>query len=274
METCAAPQPKLPENLNDKAFVDALEKRIFRGVGQAIGDFNLVSEGDRILVGVSGGKDSWTLLHVMNEMRKRAPVEYHLVAVNIDQGYPGFRQDLIADYLDIHQIPYHLESTTHAQIVDEKSNGAVPCSLCSRLRRGSLYGLAEKLGCNKIALGHHLDDFIETSLLNSFFIGRTGSMAVKLKAEDGKNTVIRPLVYVSEKDIVAYTKAKNFPVVCCACPLACGTNEFTDHKRRMVKNLINDLETKIPQIRNSLIASLGNIHPSHMLDTKLWNFEG
>lgn len=270
METCAAPVPEVNPNIN----VDQLEKKIFRGVGKAIGDFDLINEGDRILVGVSGGKDSWTLLHVMNEMRKRAPIDYEIIAVNIDQGYPGFRQDLIADYLDINEIKYHLESTQHAQIVDEKSKGAVPCSLCSRLRRGSLYGIAEQLKCNKIALGHHQDDFIETLLLNQFFIGRNGSMAVKLKAEDGKNIVIRPLVYVSEKEIVAYTKAKNFPVVCCACPLACGTNEFTDHKRRYIKNLIGDLEKTIPQVKNSLLASLGNIHPSHMLDKNYWKFEG
>ncbi|MEQ1875134.1 MAG: tRNA 2-thiocytidine(32) synthetase TtcA [Bdellovibrionia bacterium] len=270
METCAAPVPKVQTDVN----LDQLEKRIFRGVGKAIGDFGLISDGDKILVGVSGGKDSWTLLHVMNEMRRRAPIDFTVIAVNIDQGYPGFRQDIIADYLEINEIPFHLESTAHAQIVDEKSKGAVPCSLCSRLRRGSLYGLAEKLECNKIALGHHQDDFIETLLLNQFFIGRNASMSVKLNAEDGKNVVIRPLVYVSEKDIVTYTEKMNFPVVCCACPLACGTAEFTDHKRRFVKNMLNDLEKTIPQVRNSLGASLGNIHPSHMLDKNLWKFEG
>jgi tRNA 2-thiocytidine biosynthesis protein TtcA len=270
MEICQAPQPVI----TDTPHPLLVEKRIFRAVGQAIGDFKLIAESDRILVGVSGGKDSWVMLYVLNELRKRAPVNFELVACNLDQGYAGFRQDLIQDYLELNDIKYHVETTTHAQIVEEKSAGAVPCSLCSRLRRGSLYGIAEKLECNKIALGHHQDDFIETLLLNQFFIGRVGSMAPKLKAEDGKNTVIRPLVYVNEKDIVSYTKYKNFPVVCCACPLACGNNEFTEHKRRFVKNLITDLEKTIPQIKNSLLASLGNIKPSHMLDTKLWNFEG
>jgi tRNA 2-thiocytidine biosynthesis protein TtcA len=270
METCLAPTPQVKTDQS----LEQLEKKILRGVGKAIGDFKLIQEGDKILVGVSGGKDSWTLLHVLNEMRKRAPIDFEVVAVNIDQGYAGFRQDVIEDYLRINEIPYHMESTTHAQIVDEKSGGAVPCSLCSRLRRGSLYGLAEKLGCNKIALGHHTDDFIETFLLNSFFIGRVGSMSVKLKADDGKNIVIRPLVYVSEQEIVTYTKLKGFPVVCCACPLACGNNEFSDHKRRFVKNLITDLEKTIPQIKNSILAGLGNIKASHMLDTDLWNFEG
>lgn len=252
----------------------SLEKRIFKQVGKAIGEFNLIEENDHILVGVSGGKDSWTLLYVLNEMSKRAPIDYKITAVNIDQGYSGFRQDVIEDYLAMMNVNFHMMDVNIAKAVEEKSSpGSIACSLCSRLRRGSLYGIAEELGCNKIALGHHLDDFIETLLLNQFFVGRNASMAVKLKADDGKNMVIRPLVYVSEKDIIEYTKQKNFPIVCCQCPLACGEATFSDHKRRFIKDMISQLEEKIPFIRNSLIGAIGNITPTHMLDKKLWNFE-
>lgn len=248
-----------------------LEKKIFRSVGNAIGDFKLIEEGDHILVGVSGGKDSWTLLHVLAELQKKAPVDFKLTAVNIDQGYSGFRQDIIEDYLELHNITYHALNRNIAQIVEEKSSpGSIACSLCSRLRRGTLYGMAEELGCNKIALGHHLDDFIETLLLNQFFVGRTASMAVKLKADDGKNIVIRPLVYVREDDIIEYTKQKAFPIVCCQCPLACGKDAMLDHKRRMIKDLLGSLEKQIPFIKNSLLGALGNVSATHMLDRELW----
>jgi tRNA 2-thiocytidine biosynthesis protein TtcA len=254
--------------------LEKLEKKIFRGVGRAIGDFNLIEGGDHILVGVSGGKDSWTMMHVLNEMKKKAPVDFKMTAVNLDQGYSGFRQDIIEDYLEMKGITFYTEMKNIAKIVEEKSSpGSIACSLCSRLRRGSLYGIAEQLGCNKIALGHHMDDFVETLLLNQFFVGRTASMAVKLISDDKKNIVIRPLVYVSEKDIVEYTELMNFPIVCCQCPLACGTEAFTDHKRRMVKDMLTTLEEKIPYIKNSLLSSIGNVRPTHMLDKILWKFE-
>jgi len=253
---------------------EKLEKKIFRLVGNAIADFNLISEGDHILVGVSGGKDSWTLMHVLAELQKRAPIDYKLTAVNIDQGYSGFRQDIIEDYLELNEMNYHTVNKNIAQIVNEKSSpGSIACSLCSRLRRGNLYGLAEELGCNKIALGHHLDDFIETLLLNQFFVGRTASMAVKLKADDGKNTVIRPLVYVREDDIIEFAKQKGFPIVCCECPLACGKEALTDHKRRMIKDMLKGLEKQIPYIKNSLLGALGNVNPTHMLDRETWKFD-
>lgn len=262
----AAPQspPEEPEKL---------EKRIFRQAGRAIVEFNMCEEGDKIMVAVSGGKDSWTLLYVLNELRKRAPVNFELMAVNIDQGYAGFRQDIIEDYVEKEKIPFHMEVYNIAKIVEEKSSeGSLPCSLCSRLRRGSLYGMAEKFGCNKIALGHHQDDVIETLLLNTFFVGRMAAMAPKLKSDDGKNIVIRPLTYVSEKDIIAFTKNQNFPVVCCQCPLMCGEATHIDAKRRMMKRLIATLETEIPFIRQSLIGAIGNVAPSHLLDKKLWDF--
>jgi len=262
--------PLPTENSN----LEKLEKKIFHLVGKAIGDFQLIEEGDHILVGLSGGKDSWTLLHILNEMIRRAPVDFKVTAVNIDQGYPGFRHDIVEDYLKLHSIPYRMVDKNIAEVVEEKSSpGSIACSLCSRLRRGALYGIAEEMGCRKIALGHHLDDFIETLLLNQFFVGRTASMSVRLKASDGVNTVIRPLVYVPEEDIIEYTKLKQFPVVACNCPVACGKDVFSDHKRIMVKNLLKNLEEKIPFIKNSLLTSLTNINPSHMLDKNLWKFE-
>ena len=252
---------------------EKLRQRIQRETGKAIGDFEMIKEGDRILVAISGGKDSWVLLDVLSRLRKKAPVNFELIAVNIDQGYQGFRQDLIEDYCEEHGFQYEMEDFDIAGILlDKMDQGEVPCSLCARLRRGSLYGLAEKYQCNKIALGHHLDDFIETLLLNSFFGGKLASMAPVLNADDGKNTVIRPLVYTTEAEIKAYAFQKEFPIVCCACPLMCGEASHIDSQRRMVKQLIDILEVKIPHIRTSLLKSLSNVKPSHLLDRALWNF--
>lgn len=254
-----------------KAMSDAkIEQRIVRAVGKAIGDFKLIEEGDRILVGVSGGKDSWTLLRILNILRQRAPVKFTLVAVNIDQGFRGFRQDTVEDYLIQSGFEYHMdEFDTAGLLADNVAEGKTPCSLCSRMRRGVLYGLAEKLACNKIALGHHLDDFIETLLLNQFFIGRNAAMAVKLRAEDQRNIVIRPLVYVREAEIIEYAERMAFPIVCCQCPLMCGETVHGDYKRRFVKKMLDILEGGIPEIRNSLLASLANVRPSHLLNREL-----
>lgn len=254
--------------------VEKLHQRILSATGKAIADFDMISEGDRILVAISGGKDSWVMLRILKELQKKAPIQFELVAVNIDQGYQGFRQDLIEDYVDDHDFDYHMEEFDIAGILSEKiDKGETPCSLCARLRRGSLYGLAEKHNCNKIALGHHMDDFIETLLLNSFYIGRLASMAPKLKSDDGKNTVIRPLVYVSEPEIREYAMKSDFPIVCCNCPLMCGNASDSDSKRRMIKEMIEIMEQKIPHIRYSLLKSLGNVRPSHLLDHELWSFK-
>lgn len=250
-----------------------IEKKIFHLVGKAIADFSLIENSDRIMVGVSGGKDSWALLYILNELKKRAPVDFSLVAVNIDQGYPGFRQDQIEDFVEQMGISFHMENFNIAGILEEKFEGDLPCSFCSRLRRGALYGLAEKLGCNKIALGHHRDDFIETLLLNQFFIGRLASMSPKLKAEDGKNVVIRPLVYVGEEMISSFAKSKAFPSVACQCPLMCGEVVHGDFKRKMVKDMLRILEQRFPEIKNSILASLTRVKPTHLLDRELWKFE-
>ncbi len=268
-----AKTPQAPPNWNEMS-LDKLTLKLKRCAGQAIADFDLISDGDRILVAISGGKDSWALLDILNQMQKRAPVDYKIIAVNIDQGYSGFRQDIVEDYVREHKFEYHMEFFDIASIIEEKTKpGDTPCSLCARLRRGSLYGLAEKYACNKIALGHHQDDFIETLLLNSFFVGRLASMAPKLVSDDGKNIVIRPLVYASESLIKSYVTKKNFPVICCQCPIMCGETVHGDYKRRMIKKLVDQLETVIPHIRDSLLASLGNIQPSHLLDTSLWDFK-
>lgn len=252
---------------------EKIELRIRRGIGQAIADFNLIEDGDRILVAISGGKDSWVLLHMLKEMQARAPIQFELLAINIDQGFSNFRQDLIEDHANDLNINNKMIEFDIAGILKEKiAREQVPCSLCARLRRGSLYGLAEKHGCNKIALGHHLDDFVETLLLNSFFVGTMASMSPKLKADDGKNIVIRPMMYVPENEIREYALRKNLPIVCCSCPLACGNNEKFDSKRKMVKQMITLLEAKIPDIRQSLLKSMSNVRPSHLFDQSLWDF--
>lgn len=252
---------------------ERLEKRIFKAVGKAIGDFKMIEDGDKIMVAVSGGKDSWVMLHVVNELRKKAPVKFDILAVNLDQGYNGYETHIIEDYLESKKIPYHMAEKDINKIVAEKNQGdATWCSLCSRLRRGTIYGLAEELGCNKIALGHHQDDMIETLLLNAFFVGTLGAMSPKLKSDDGKNTVIRPLIYVLESEIRQYTRDKKFPIVCCQCPLMCGESSHGDFKRRRIKNLIGQLEAEIPDIRNSLLASLKNIKATHLLDKSHWSF--
>lgn len=248
---------------------DKLLKRVYQQAGNAIVDFSMIEDGDRIMVAVSGGKDSWVLLDVLEHFRKRAPVKFSLVAANIDQGYAGYRVDQIEDYLQAHKFEYKMEFYDIASIIEEKAANSTPCSLCSRLRRGSLYGLAEKLNCNKIALGHHLDDLAETLLLNQFFVGRTSAMAPKLQSDDGKNVVIRPLSYVQEEEIRQYAKFKAFPIVCCQCPLMCGEVVHGDFKRRMIKNLLTDLELKIPDIKMSLLTAMQNIKPTHMFDKNL-----
>jgi len=248
---------------------DGLYRRIKKQTGQAIGDFNLIEAGDRIAVGVSGGKDSYSLLHILDALRRRSPVPYELVAVNVDAGYPGFRKHVIEEHLEEYGFPYRMESTDCYRIIEEKRRpGSSYCSFCARLRRGVLYTVAQELGCNKIALGHHLDDFIETLLLNQFYVGTLAAMSPKLLADNGKQTVIRPFVYVEEQDIIAFTRANAFPVICCACPV-CGV---VDQKRKRMKRLIAELAKENPHLKRSMIGALGNVHPRHLLDRSLKSF--
>jgi len=235
--------------------------------GKAIGDFNLIEEGDRIAIGVSGGKDSYALLHLLDALRRRAPIRYELVAVNIDSGYPGYRKETIEEHLRSHGFTYRMEPTDCYRIIEEKRRpGSSYCSFCARLRRGVLYTVAEELGCNKIALGHHLDDFIETLLLNQFYVGKLAAMSPKLLADNGRQTVIRPLVYVEEPDLIAAAQENRFPVVSCACPVA----SCSDLKRQRMKRLIRELTKENPHLKRSMIGALGNVQPRHLLDRELW----
>lgn len=242
-----------------------MEQRIRRLTGQAIGDFSLIGEGDRILVALSGGKDSWTLLHVLEMLRRRAPVRFTLVVVTVHPGFPGFTTGGIESYLREHGYDHRIVSApVHGLVLDKLSPDETPCPLCARIKRGVLYTQAADLGCTKIALGHHRDDFIETLLLNQFYNGRIKAMAPLLRADDGRNVVIRPLVYVPEEDIIAYAAGAGFPVTCCACP-ACGD---PDQKRVKIKRLLADLESGHPGIKASLLAALGDVDSRHLLVRK------
>ena len=236
--------------------------RIRRLVGQAIGDFGMIGEGDRVLVALSGGKDSWTLLQMLELLRLRAPVAFSLVAVTVHPGFPGFETGGIEAWLRDRGFEHRVvRAPVHDLLIDKLEPDDTPCPLCARIKRGVLYTQAAELGCTKIALGHHRDDFIETLLLNQFFNGRIKAMSPVLRADDGRNVVIRPLVYVPEEDIIAYASDAGFPVTCCACP-ACGD---PDQKRVQVKELLARLEREHPGIKASLLASLGQVDLRHLL---------
>jgi len=245
---------------------DTLFQQIKRQTGKAIGEFGLIEAGDRIAVGVSGGKDSYTLLDILDALRKKAPINFQLIAVNVDSGFPGYRKEIIEQHLQQRQYDYHMEASEAFQIIEEKRRpGSSYCAFCARLRRGVLYTVAEKLGCNKIALGHHLDDVIETLLLNQFYVGTLAAMNPKLLADNGKQTVIRPLVYVEESDIIEYSQLVGYPLISCSCPVAGGI----DQQRQRMKQLVKQLATEIPHIRRSMIGALGNVQPRHLLDQRL-----
>lgn len=255
-----------------------LEKRLLHQIGKAIGDYRLIEEGDRIAVAVSGGKDSWTMLEMLEQLRRHAPIEFSLACVHVDQGFKDFRYDLVADYLKSQGFEYKVYHSNSFQLIEDKIEpGVTYCSFCAKIRRGVLYRVAKEMGCNKIALGHHADDAIETLLLNIFFQGRLAAMPAKLKADDGESIVIRPLIYVAEKDLASYayqidpiTRQPRYPIVCCNCPV-CGDDSL---KRRRVKKLLLSLENEFPMIKKSLLGALGNVHPSHLLDSDLFSVDG
>jgi len=245
---------------------DSIFTRIKNRVGKAISDYELISEGDRIAVAVSGGKDSYAMLHMLETLRRRAPVRFEMLAINIDSGYRGYRADIIEEHLQEHGFAYHMEKTDHYGIISEKRRpNSSYCSICARLKRGTLYSLARRFGCNKLALGHHMDDFIETLLLNQFFVGSLKSMAPSMLADNGVVTVIRPLVYVPEQEIIPFSRNNRFPVVCCCCPV-CGT---ADLQRKKMKELLTTLERDNPLVKKSLLKALSNVHPRHLLDKGL-----
>jgi tRNA 2-thiocytidine biosynthesis protein TtcA len=245
---------------------NTLFNKIKRLTGQAIGDFRLIDDGDHIAVAVSGGKDSYILLHMLEALRRRAPVSFRLTAVNIDPGYPGYRTDCIEEHLRRHGFAGHMVAAGYYRIVRERiTPGTSFCAFCARMRRGVLYTEASRLGCNKIALGHHLDDCIETLLLNQFFAGRLAAMSPAMRADNGEHTVIRPLVYVLEEDLACLARAMQVPVISCACP-ECGRGDL---QRRQMKRLLADLEKDTPGIKRSLLAAAGNVQPRHLLDRSL-----
>jgi tRNA 2-thiocytidine biosynthesis protein TtcA len=242
-----------------------LEKRLLHEVGRAIADFALIEDGDRILVGVSGGKDSFTLLYLLQLLQRRAPVRFSLVAVNLDQGHPGFPAAALEAYLRAQGVEVRmLREDTFSVVQRLTPPGKTTCTVCSRLRRGILYSAAQTLGCNKIALGHHRDDLIESLLLSMLFAGKTRSMPPKLRSDDGRNTVIRPLCTAAESEIAAFAQSAGFPIIPCD---LCGTQENLMRKR--VKDLLTGLDREHPGVRASLFAAMGNVMPEHLLDARL-----
>jgi len=242
-----------------------LTRSLTRRVGRAIQDYRMIEAGDRVMVAVSGGKDSYAMLDLLEQLRRRSPVRFELVAANVDQGYNGFRSDVIEDHLKAGGFRYHIEMTEIAQTIRKKMDpDDTHCSLCARLRRGVLYRLATELGCNKIALGHHADDIIETLLMLQFFNGQIKTMPPVLRAENGVHTVIRPLVYLWEQEIIEYARDMKFPVVCCCCP-ACGD---TSLQRQQIKSFLKRLEAGHPGIKNSLLKATRNVQLPYLMDPR------
>jgi tRNA 2-thiocytidine biosynthesis protein TtcA len=250
------------------AETDKLQTRLCRLVGQAIADYDMIRDGDKVMVCLSGGKDSYGLLDILLDVRRRAPVRFELVAVNLDQKQPGYPAHILPEYLTSLNVPFHIEARDTYSIVKRLiPDGRTMCSLCSRLRRGHLYRLASDLGATKIALGHHRDDIIETLLLNMMFGGRLRAMPPKLRSRDGRHIVIRPLAYVPEADLARYASLRHFPIIPCD---LCGSQE--NLKRKQVKGLLREWESRFPGAIENMFASLSNVLPSHLLDRSLFDF--
>jgi tRNA 2-thiocytidine biosynthesis protein TtcA len=247
-----------------------LQARLRGSVGKAIDDFKMIEQGDRVMVCLSGGKDSYTMLDILLSLQRSAPVEFELIAVNLDQKQPGFPEHVLPDYLKSLDVPFHIiEQDTYSVVKRVIPEGKTMCGLCSRLRRGALYNYAANNGITKIALGHHRDDLVETLFLNMFFGGKLKSMPPKLRSEDGRHIVIRPLAYVAEQDIERYARAREFPLIPCT---LCGSQE--NMQRVEIKKMLREWEQRYPGRVESIFSGLCNVVPSHLADTNAWDFAG
>ncbi len=248
--------------------VNKLQKRLRRLVGSAIADFNMIEDGDRVMVCLSGGKDSYALLDILRNLQAHAPTRFELVAVNLDQKQPGFPEEVLPRYLSEIGMPFRVvEQDTYSVVKRVIAEGKTTCSLCSRLRRGVLYRVAGELGATKIALGHHRDDILETLFLNLFYGGKLKTMPPKLVSDDGRNIVIRPLAYCKEKDLAAYAEMENFPIIPCN---LCGSQK--NMQRQAVKEMLQQWDKKFPGRLETMFTALQNIQPSHLADPRLYNF--
>lgn len=255
-------KPKVADNFKK------LQNRLRRKTGQAIADFKMIESGDKVMVCLSGGKDSYTMLDMLLHMQRHAPIEFSILAVNLDQKQPGFPEHVLPDYLQQLGVDSKIiEEDTYSIVMDKVPEGKTTCALCSRLRRGILYTNATKFGVTKIALGHHRDDLLETLFLNMFHTGRLKSMPPKLTSDDGKHIVIRPLAYCAEQDIADYAQVKAFPIIPCN---LCGSQE--NLQRKQVKKMLNDWDKQFPGRIETMFSALQNVVPSHLADPKAFNF--
>jgi tRNA 2-thiocytidine biosynthesis protein TtcA len=263
------PQPiRLRDPRKDDYEEAKLAKRIRRQVGEAIADFKMIGEGERVMVCLSGGKDSHAMLDVLLSLQEKAPVRFELIAVNLDQKQPGFPQQVLPEYLESRGVPFRIvEQDTYSVVKRVIPEGSTMCSLCSRLRRGALYRVAGELGATRIALGHHRDDVLATFFLNLFHGGQLKAMPAKLVSDDGKHVVIRPLVYVAEDDLAAYAEAKRFPIIPCT---LCGSQE--NLQRKAIGQMLRDWEKNHPGRIESILRAMTEVRPSHLLDRKLFDF--
>ncbi len=250
--------------------INKLSKRLHRQVGQAIGDFGLIHDGDRVMVCMSGGKDSHALLDILLSLRQRAPVDFEIVAVNLDQKQPGFPEDVLPAYLRSRGVRFHIEQQdTYSVVKRVLAEGQTLCSLCSRLRRGILYRVADQVGATSIALGHHRDDILQTFLLNLFFGGKLKAMPPRLVSDDGRHVVIRPLAYVAEADLQRWAEHRGFPIIPCN---LCGSQEHL--QRKQVAAMLRDWDRRFPGRLESMFGALGQLVPSHLLDRQAFDFAG
>ena len=266
----AAPKLEPQSTLKIERETHKLEKRLCRQVGQAIVDYNMIEEGDKVMVCLSGGKDSYALLDILLKMKARAPIHFDLIAVNLDQKQPGFPEHILPAYLTQLGVPFHIENQdTYSIVKDKIAPGKTMCSLCSRLRRGILYRVADELGATKIALGHHRDDMLQTFFLNMFFGGKLKGMPPKLVSDDGRHIVIRPLANVAEKDLIRWAEHRQFPIIPCS---LCGSQE--NLQRKQMDAMLREWEKKFPGRIENMFSALQNIVPSHLMDAKQYDFKG